>query len=75
MLLQMQARALLATVAGRVDPADCAGTLPPVHAWLGAVEGTMALGAETDVVLPGRGALERLLTRRRGAIEDICPGS
>lgn len=73
MLYLLKARALVAATSGRVDPKDCANTAPPVLAWLDAADAALAsaraTGVETDA-----DAVARLVAKRRGGVEDRCPG-
>lgn len=73
MLYMLKARALVAATSGRVNPKDCASTAPPVMAWLDAAEASLQsakeLGIGTDIT-----QVQRLVARRRGAVEDRCPG-
>lgn len=73
MLYLLKARALVAATSGRLDPKDCAGTAPPVLAWLDAADAALtqarATGVDTDA-----DAVGKLVAKRRGAIEDRCPG-
>lgn len=71
----LQARAMVVSTADRVDPADCPGTAPAVHAWLDRAEAAV-LHAETFAVdSPDAPAVRRLVLRRRGIVDDTCPGS
>lgn len=74
MLHMLRARTLVATTSGRINPKDCAGTAPPVLAWLEAADEALlsakAAGVGTDI-----SQVQRLVARRRGAVEDRCPGA
>ncbi len=74
MLHMLRARVLLASVAGRVDPARCAETVPPVMAWLDAADASIAQVEATGVRMPNVGKVQRNIGRMRGNVEDTCPG-
>ncbi len=70
----LRARVLVATVAGRVDPARCGETVPPLLAWLDSAEGSIAASQATGVAMPQVAVVKRSVGRSRGVIEDACPG-
>ena len=70
----MQARALVAATSGREDPEDCARTAPPVLAWLDRAEQAVARAESLGIDSPDAPAVRRLVLRRRGVVEDVCPG-
>ena len=70
----MQARALVAATSGREDPDDCARTAPPVLAWLDRAEQAVARAESLGIDSPDAPAVRRLVLRRRGVVEDLCPG-
>jgi tetratricopeptide (TPR) repeat protein len=74
MLLQLRARALAAATAGRENPADCAGSVPPIMTWLDAADGALQESVATGVGLPDLVTVQRLILRRRSMVEDVCPG-
>jgi hypothetical protein len=69
----LQARALVAESAGRVDPENCAATANPVLQWLDAAEQALTRAENTGVLPPDLPAARRLILRRRGVVEDKCP--
>ena len=69
----LRARVLVAQVAGRVDPARCAETAPPLLAWLDAAQASVQAAEATGVRLPTLGDVKRMVGRSRGTIEDACP--
>lgn len=71
----LQARALVVSTADRVDPDDCAATAPPVHAWLDRAELAVAHAEAFPVDSPDAPAVRRLVLRRRGIVDDTCPGA
>lgn len=74
MLHMLRARTLVAATAGRVNPRDCAGTAPPVLAWLDAADASLKQADATGVSQSSVAGVQRLIARRRGAVEDRCPG-
>jgi Flp pilus assembly protein TadD len=73
MLLQTQARALIAATADRVDPDRCAQTAPQVRAWLDAADSAVSGASGTGISLPDLPVVGRLLRRRRASVEAECP--
>lgn len=73
LLFALRARALVAATGSRVDPANCSTTAPPVLAWLDAADKAVADAEATGVPLPDLPGIKRLVARRRGAVEDLCP--
>jgi tetratricopeptide (TPR) repeat protein len=73
--LLSRARALTAVTADRVDRERCAETAPPIYEVL--EEASRNLDeAEAMGVLPGEvQQARRLIQRRRGAVDDLCPGN
>ena len=69
----LRARVLVALSAGRVDPARCEETAPPVLAWLQAAEAEVEIARATGVRLPTLVEVGRLVGRSRGLVEDACP--
>lgn len=74
LLLELRARALVSTTAGRVDPTRCAETAPPVLAWLDRADRALDQAAALNVNLPNLPATRRLVHRRRSAVTEQCPG-
>jgi tetratricopeptide (TPR) repeat protein len=72
-VLQLKARALLSATEGREDPADCAGTAPPLRAWLDAAEQAVTEAEAVGVGLTELPAVRRQIHRRRAVIEQVCP--
>jgi len=70
----LRARILVKMVTGRVDPARCAETLPPVLAWLKSADASVDAAQATGVRPPRLGEVRRLVGRKRGGVEDLCPG-
>ena len=68
------ARALVAATAGREDPSRCAEVAGPLLAWLDSAAAEADLAAATGVELPDLGAVRRLIQRRRGVVQEGCPG-
>jgi len=71
----LMARALIKSTAGREDPARCAETAPPIFAWLDEADAALDQAQATGVELPDLPAVRRLVLKRRGLVEDACPGS
>ncbi len=73
LLLHLRARTLLAMTSGRLDPADCAGTLPPILAWLD--RAGRDLDRAEDVGIPSEELLQvrHKLHRRRSILAETCP--
>lgn len=69
-----RARALLAVSAARVDADACTTTAPPVYAWLDEAERLLNEAEAEAGVVPELGETRRLVRRRRGAVDDACPG-
>ncbi len=69
-----RARAILAASGGRVDADDCAGTAPPVYAWLDEADRALDRAEATGVPLPELVAARRAVRQRRGGVDDTCPG-
>lgn len=74
MLHLLRARTLVAATSGRVNPRDCANTAPPVLSWLDAADASLKLAEATGVSQGSVAGVSRLIARRRGAVEDRCPG-
>ena len=72
-LWQIQARALVAATSNRSDPRDCAGTAPPVLAWLDAADAAVDRAEASGVSAGDLPTIRRLILRRRGAVQDRCP--
>lgn len=73
MLYLLRARALVAETSGRLDPKDCASTAPPILAWLDAADAALAQAKATGVDT-GVEPVSKLVAKRRGGVEDRCPG-
>jgi len=69
-----RARAILASTAGRVDPADCAASATPVYTWLDEADRGLDAAEATAVSLPELVSVRRSVRQRRGSIDDTCPG-
>ncbi|MES2642565.1 MAG: tetratricopeptide repeat protein [Myxococcota bacterium] len=69
-----RARAILAATGGRVDPADCGGTAPPVYTWLVEADRALDDAEATGVPLPELVSARRAVRQRRGGVDDECPG-
>lgn len=74
MLLQTQARALVAASAKRVDPDACETTAGPVRAWLDAAEMAVDAARSVGVALPDLPVVERRVRNQRARVSDLCPG-
>lgn len=68
------ARALVAATRDRVAPADCATTAPPIYAWLEEADRVLDEAEATGIRAPDLPETRRAVLRRRGAIDDLCPG-
>lgn len=75
LLLELRARALVSTTAGRVDSSRCAETAPPVLAWLDRADKALDQAAALDLNLPNLPATRRLVHRRRSSVTEQCPGT
>jgi len=75
LLLHLRARTLLAMTSGRLDPKDCAGTLPPILAWLDRagrdLDRAEGVGIASEELLQVRHKLHR----RRSILAETCPGT
>lgn len=69
-----RARALLLASAHRVDPAACATTAPPVYAWLDEADRMLDEATALQPAVPELATARRAVSRRRGAVDDACPG-
>jgi tetratricopeptide (TPR) repeat protein len=69
-----RARAILAATGGRVDPADCANSAPPVYTWLVEADRALDEAEATGVPLPELVSARRAVRQRRGGVDDQCPG-
>lgn len=74
MALLIRARVLIAATSDRVDPAKCAETAPPVYAWLDEAERVLDEAEATGMEIPDLPETRRSVRRRRGAVDDTCPG-
>ena len=74
MLWVTQARALLASTSGREDPQRCAETVPDVLRWLDAADQSLDNAEATGVTPPELARVRRQVARRRGLVQDQCPG-
>ena len=74
MLLQTQARALVAASARRVDPESCETTAAPVRAWLDAADRAVDLAETVGVALPELPVVERRIRNQRARVSELCPG-
>jgi len=74
MLLQTQARALVAASAKRVDPGACESTAAPVLAWLDAAEQAVESARSVGVALPDLPVVERRVRNQRARVSELCPG-
>lgn len=75
LLFQLQARALVAATAFRVNPRDCATTAPPVNAWLDAADQALVNAEGTGVDLKDLPTVKRMVQRRRAAVLERCPAT
>jgi len=69
-----RARVLLSLAGGRVDPADCAGTAPPVYAWLEEADRMLDEAVALQAGTPELTSARQTVLRRRGHVDDLCPG-
>lgn len=74
MALITRARTLLEVSGGRVDPARCAETAPPVYAWLDAADRDLDAAEAMGMDLPSVRGVRRTVLSRRGKVDDACPG-
>ena len=73
MLWVLRANGLVARSAGAEDPARCAETAPSVLAWLEAAEQSLTQAEGTGVTSPELARIRRLIKKRRGVVEEVCP--
>jgi tetratricopeptide (TPR) repeat protein len=73
MLWVLRAQGLVTRSAGLEDPARCAQTAPAVLSWLDAAEQSLVQAEATGVTSPELGRIRRLVKKRRGVVEEICP--
>ena len=69
-----RARSLLALTGKRVDEKRCAETAPPVYSWLDEADRALDSAEATGAPLPAFAATRREVRRRRGLVDDLCPG-
>lgn len=69
-----RARCLLALTGRRVDEQRCAETAPPVYAWLDEADRALDAAEATGVRLPALVNTRKEVRRRRGLVDDQCPG-
>ncbi len=74
LLLVLQARVLVAMTGGRVDTGDCAGTVPPLMAYLQRATRSLERAAAIGIPLGELGSARRRVHRRRSYITEQCPG-
>jgi tetratricopeptide (TPR) repeat protein len=74
MALVTRARALVAVAAGRVTADSCATAAPPVYAWLDEADRVLDRAEATGVDVPDLPEVRRGVRRRRGVVDDLCPG-
>lgn len=70
-----RARSLFALSAHRVDAADCAGTAPPVYAWLDEADRMLDEAIALQPGAPEIATARQAISRQRGGVEDTCPGT
>ncbi len=73
MLLQGQARALVASASRHLDPDDCEGSSEAVLAWLSAAETAASAARATGVGLPDLVEVDRRVRRQRARVGEVCP--
>ncbi len=73
--LVTRSRVLVRTSAGRVRAEDCAGTAPPVRAWLDAADRSLDEAEAGGVVVPELPEVRRSVRRQRLALEERCGAS
>ena len=73
LLLHLRARILAGLTANRVDPSDCAGTLPSVLAYLDEADAALVEADRNGTPIPELPQTRRLVLRRRGVVTEICP--
>ncbi len=69
-----RARVLVKLTQDRVTPERCETAALPVYAWLEEAERLLDEAEVVGIVLPELGETRRVVRRRRGAIDDLCPG-
>lgn len=72
--LVTRARALVAVSGGRVAAENCATAAAPVYAWLEEADRVLDRAEATGVAVPELAEVRRGVRRRRGAVDDLCPG-
>ncbi|MDG1478424.1 MAG: tetratricopeptide repeat protein [Myxococcota bacterium] len=73
MLWVLRAHGLVVRTAGLEDPERCAETAPAVLSWLDAAEQSLVQAESTGVTSPELARIRRLVKKRRGAVEEVCP--
>lgn len=73
LMLELRALVLVRMTSGRVDEADCAGTAPPVLAWLAAADTDLDRAEALGIPLPNLPAARRQVHRRRSKVTEKCP--
>jgi len=74
LLYVLRARVLVAMTGGRVDPEDCAGTVPPLMVYLEKARISLEQAEGIGIQMGELGAAKRRVHRRRGYITEQCPG-
>ena len=73
MLWVLRAQGLIALSSGIEDAARCTETAPAVLAWLDAAEESLVQAETTGVTSPELARIRRLIKKRRGVVEEVCP--
>ncbi|MFT5683389.1 MAG: Flp pilus assembly protein TadD [Myxococcota bacterium] len=73
MLWVLRAQGLISRSAGLEDADRCAETAPAVLSWLDAAEESLAQAETTGVSSPELARIRRLVKKRRGVVEEVCP--
>lgn len=69
-----RARALLAASAHRIDADHCASSAPAVYAWLDEADRMLDEAIALQPGAPELATARQAVSRRRGAVDDLCPG-
>jgi tetratricopeptide (TPR) repeat protein len=72
--LMTRSRALVVATVGREDRSRCQETAPPIYVWLEEAEKSLDEAIALGVPVPELTDARRSIQRRRGALDDLCPG-
>ena len=74
LLYVLRGRVLVAMTGGRVDPENCAETVPPLLAYLAKAQASVEQAEAIGIQMSALGDAKRRVHRRRNYITEQCPG-